>query len=600
MYVLLGLFSIFISPQIFLYYKYKNFSNSLRIIYGLIISFTVVWIVFNISFYLNLPDILIRAIAIIIMVSSFAYMFYSRGDENNRSYVYLWIIAVILMLPLLNKIGVGFCSLDSASSWNRWAIELYHNIYKPIDAAYPVLMPSLWSVIYKIQGNNDIWWTAQITLFLLPLFLMAILLNLYLETKNKTYIWIAIIAYPYFMSPQTINGDMDMPVMLFGLLSLVSLYAAENHKGKKEYELYVYASLFVSGIASIVKQSGIAFIAFDIVYIALNIKYFEDKKKLYSIVLLSFLYFASFLILYFSYNYAGVAGNIKHLENLSHRGIGSDPIDYIIKLLRIYFMVPPILPVFAHYFSFFGIKGITPVLIPIGYILFAYRGLRKYSSVSFLSAVFFALGFLVWAKYFSYDFRNSLWIRAFFILFLSVNLSYFFNKWYPKPIYVKLFIALAAAFALAHAVKLKDNFTYDLQKKGQINVCLKPDLAKYAASLLNNKKTCCKIYTNELALPYNYYVKEYQKRGQFQAMGRDYRFQDFKYLEHNCSEGSYIIFRPPSKVMGEWWKVEKLEKNKYIKKVKPFVYFVPPGVEIPRDYFCKCQANNKKVNNATK
>ena len=585
---LVGLFAIFVSPQLFLYRKFPNINYSLLLIYGFIASLTGTWMLFLISFYLNIPNWFIATAAYIVAVVSIAPLFLGKSNRADNKVAFsrlsIWAISIIVLMPLLYRIGSGFTSLDAAASWNRWAIELYNNIYNPIDAAYPLLLPSLWSIIYKIQNSNDIWWTSQVTLFLIPLFTIAILSTLFTESKNLAYPIMGLLLYPYLISSYTINGDMDMPVMLIGFLSLISLYAAECNRGKIDFDYYSYASLLLAGLASITKQAGLAFLAFTILYIVLNRKHYRNKRVLFTVILLSFAYFASFLPLFYLHGNAGAVDNITHLENLSNKGGGWHTLLKNPKSLYDLFFLTPRNITFMT--PFLSVKALYTYLIILGYLLFAYKDLRKYSSISFLSALFFMLGVAAWIKFFSYDFRNSLWTRAFFILFVSINLGYLFRRLHLKPIiFQKIILSLLVLVLLFVTIRKGDEIAFKIQKKGQIEVSHKPELAKYAASLLKNKKSCCKIYTNELALPYNYYVKEFQKKGQFAAMGRDYKYQNFSYLEHNCTDGSYMILRDTSMRMDEWWKVQKILGSNLIKEIRPLIYYIPPGLRIEKKYF---------------
>ena len=586
---LVGLFAIFVSPQIVLFCRASNLHYALRILIGFCISLTAIWILFLFSYFLSLPNSVIKTLSYSVVLLTFVLLLQKKcKNYQTIHYFFVWILSFVILLPLFTQLGTGFSALDAAASWNRWAIELYNNIYKPIDAAYPILLPALWSMIYKIQASNDIWWTAQITLFLLPLFVTVILLELFKESKNSAYLLMLLFVYPYFLSSPTINGNMDMPVMYMGLLSLISLYAAEQYEGEKEYSYYTYTALLLAGLASIVKQAGISYLVFVILYIVLNYRKYKERKILLGIIGFSLLYFASFLVLYYQQSYSSVTGNINHLEHLSNKfGAWNAFISRPMVMYHRFYMQPEDIPIFTPLLSAMGTITPSSFFIVFSLVLFLpFRALRRYRSVSFLSMVFFLLGVLVWVKYFSYDFRNSLWIRAYFIMFVAINIAYLLQKLRIQGITLlkTLFLLLLTLLTFVTA-KVGDDYALRVQKKSQISVCQKPQLAKYAAELLEHKKSCCKVYTNELALPYNYYVKKYQKRGQFIPIGRDYKFQDFSYLENNCSDGSYMIIRSTTMYMDEWWKIQKLLDNKLIVEIKPLIYYIPPGLKIDKSLF---------------
>ena len=64
-----------------------------------------------------------------------------------------------------------FMTTDAVESWNRWAIELSRNTYNPYNAAYPLLFPGIWSLVYKAQGASSVWIFAKLTLFVGPMIL---------------------------------------------------------------------------------------------------------------------------------------------------------------------------------------------------------------------------------------------------------------------------------------------------------------------------------------------------------------------------------------------------------------------------------------------
>lgn len=600
--VFIGFFAIFISPQIFLYYRYNNLHYSLIVTYGIILSFTGAWFISLAVYYLDLPNIFVYSLASFIDIMSIVYIFLHQESQINRKNNFLiWILAFSIMLPLLHHIGMGFSVWDVLASWNTWAMQLFNNDYFPIDAAYPVLMPTIWSLIYKIQGTNEIWWTAQITLFVLPVMTLVILLSLFNEMKNKSYLLMVLFIYPYLISIHTINGNMDMSVMIMGTLSIVLLYTAELYKNKVEFEYYIYAALLLAGIASIIKQPGLAFILFAITYIILNIKYFNNRKRLILIIGITLLYFISYLSLYYQNNIASPTGNFSHLGNLSQQKLAEYKLpQYLEWLYARYFQLPASLPFFEPLLALAKIKLVTPLLIVLGLMLFIFKDLRKYTSVTFLSALYFILATLIWIKFFSYDERNALWVKSFLILFLSINLNYLITQYTHKPIYTKVLLSVGILGISIYLFSLGDKFTYEMQKNSQMQAgarygCM-PSI-KYAAKLLKDKKPCVKVYTNELPMPQNYLLNAYKDK--FILMGRDYKYQHFGYLTHNCEAGRYIIFRKNSMShRQEWSKVTKLVEDGIIKRMSDqsvLAYFVPANIKIADDYFARTDIVNIKL-----
>jgi len=578
----IGLFTIFISPQIFLYYKYNNLKYSLILVYGLIISFSASWAIFLIIFNFKLETIYLYILVLSVFIYSLFYMLNAKNIRSNNNYL-TWVIVMTAMLPLLSRVGYGFRSWDAVVSWNRWAVELFNNEYNPFGTAYPILLPSQWSLIYKLQGTSEIWWTAQLSLFVIPLITLALLITLYKESKNKAYIFMAIFFYPYLVWINTIYGYMDMPVMLIGLLSILMLYNIEINTDGYDIEYYAYASLLLAGIATIIKQAGFVFLIFAIIYILLNRKLFRNKKRLIIAILISILYFSTYLFIYFQYH-DNIMGNLEHLEKISaFKSFGNDFHQNITYIWKTFFSYPS------------GVSSITPFFVFIGLLLFVVKELRKYNSIGLLSGVFFIIGTLLWIKFFSYDARNSYWVKSFFLIFFSINVHYIFTKYIEKftPTFninfglfkikkyssSSIFVIIITFIILLFV--LGDDYAYKKQKQFQSKIG-NALLAKKLAGFLTNKDICTEIYTNDQPIKYNYHIRKFFDRV---FVGGWYVPSYMKFIEHKCKDGRYFMFGKwtvTSKNTG-WEKILKLEKDGVIFSVadkSDRIYFIPPNIII--------------------
>jgi hypothetical protein len=567
----IAFYVIFITPQIIFYYKFK-YRYSLVISYGLILSFTIIWGLFLINYYLKIPNIYLYILFVISFIYSLVYLF-SQIDNDKSRYI-IWLLSISVLLPLFTLLGDGFTDWDAVVSWNRWAIEISENRYAPSGSAYPVLIPSALSIFYKIQGSVDIWWTAKILLFILPLFMVAILFSLYNESKNKTYLLILILIYPYLIWNDTVNGYVDMPVMLFGLLSLILLYASEQNKDNENFDLYIYASLLIAGIAAITKQAGLVFLIFNIVYIFLNYKYLKSKIKILAITVFSISYFMSFLTIFYKTS-KNTTSNLDYLENLSYiRAFKNKTFEEIyLYLVNNFFNFP-------NGLLLFGI-----ILSTIGIFLFILKDTRKYNSVSFLSIVFFFIGTYLWVKYFSYDYRNSLWVKSFIIMTIAININIlfvkYFNRFLPKINILNLNITfkqkhyiLIVAIILIVLVNLGNSFAYKIQEKSQKKIG-DVKTAKQISKLLMNKSECLRVYTSRQKLRYNYYANNVKSRISSAGWNTS---QLIGFFDHDCVEGRYFSFGWWNTQTNGWKKVKELEKNGQIQKVNDnWIYFVPPN-----------------------
>ncbi len=585
----LGLFALFISPQIFIKYRFPTLNYSFVLIYSIIASFTSIWALTLLSYYFKIPNIVIYILANTVVVLSILYMVYHINKKTaHSSYILIWILGFILMLPLAQYIYTGFTLWDAVVSWNRWGIELYHNTYQPIHAAYPLLIPALFSIIYKIQGTHEIWLTAKAALLYLPIVTLVLPLVLYKESKNNAFVFISIFIYPYLLMHSTTSGTVDMPVMIMGMLTLIVLYAGEIRKGHQSFDNYVYASLLLAGLASITKQSGLAFLLFDLLYILLNLKYFTNKKKILFFVTLSLLYFLTFLSLYYLNAFTGVTGNIELLKSLSAHTFSNKEL-----LWHKFFSYPPNLPIFQPLADFLHIPSIFPYLMGLGFLLFFLKETRKYNSLSLLSSLFLIAGFFAWGKYASYHPRNSWWAHSFLIMFVSINLHHFILWYKQKKIpsgYLYLPLIILSFF---YVMTLDDQILYDEQQNIQKQLGNK-ELAQELVQIVQKHSSCIKIYTNDFMLRYSYYTKDIQEHIITSDIDVDFLYQS---VNHHCKDGSFIVFRGSTFTYPIWRKeIAKLKKEKKIVPYgnTPFIYYIPPQAILPQGYFEEKTALVKK------
>ncbi len=516
------------------------------------------------SFHLKIPDNILTGFAWSATVVTWYFVF--KADRTERkdfdfSLVTTFFIAFLLLAPAMIRYGGDiYAGWDAIASWHRWALELYENEYKPIDAAYPLLIPSLLAFFYKLQGTAAVWWNVKLLLFVLPFVALIVLLTLYREKKDTTFVWFGILLYPYLISSKLFYGYVDMPVMVMGALVLIVLYAAETETDEKAFRHYIYTALFLAGLTSITKQAGAVFLLFVWLYIVLNVKRISDKKKVFFVGTFSLLYLASFLIFYYRHTHYGIVGNIGYLKNISMEKVSQtdDFAEYFDYLWRQFFSYPTAPPLLRSLSVPLHDFILTPILIGLAYVLYIFKPLRAYRSVGFLSAIFFILGTIVWIRYFSYDDRNSYWVKSFFILFAGVNFSYV-TKRYRKILTNKAVFFIAFLFVLIYLAAIGDNYTIRKQRKYQSQLG-DPNVAQLIRDILTTSEPCTNVYTTDHILRYNTILFPYKKR--VVPLLDIYYFSD--YLEHNCSSGEYFLFRRKDVSHDNWRYVEKAEKAGYL------------------------------------
>lgn len=543
------------------------------------------------TFVTDVPNIALTILAWggALLAWYFLFFHFRLKDSNNRLYhLLIWIVTFCALSPIFQYAGANFGGSDAIASWNRWALELYHNTYHPIDAAYPILFPAMWGLFYKLQGTADIWWTAKITLLVPPIVTLAIILSLFYETRNKTYLVMAFLLYPYLLSAKNFSGFVDMPVMVVGMLSLVLLYTAEYYAKKNNpfSEQYLYAALLVAALASIVKQAGLAFFVFVLLYMVLHRKMVKNRQTVWKVLVLSFSYFGSFLVLYHFHTHYSATNNLKYLGDLSLLKLNaSENIYEYIEYLWYHFFSYPALPEWVNrVYALLHIETMTPFLIVVGYLLFFFKDLRKITQINVLASIFFLLGTLIWIRYFSYTDRNSYWVKSFFILFASVNIGYFLQR-YEHKITIKIAFLLTFLGILVFSFFQYNN---DVVYKRQIayqKYLGDPKLARYLVDQYLKKSECVQIYISDIMLRYNYYLFPYIDR--LHQMLDPY--DAIKHIEHSCKDGRLAIFRKVDALSTRWDAITKMTKEKIWQPVDnpfndDFIFYIPPHKHLDKAY----------------
>jgi len=189
-----------------------------------------------------------------------------------------------------------------------------------------------------------------------------------------------------------------------------------------------------------------------------------------------------------------------------------------------------------------------------------------------------------WIHFFSYDARNSYWVKSFFILFFGINVGYLIDHYLtPRIKRILLFTIFVAIVYSLYTVG--DTFAIKQQKKYQYNLG-DPRLATFLKEKFEKKGKCFQIYTTDGMLRYNYQLNAY--RGQIVQLLDIREFT--RYLEHNCSDGRLFVFRPQEQGKAEWDYLWKLARDKKWDAVdfnysNDAIYFISPNTKFKENYF---------------
>jgi hypothetical protein len=226
------------------------------------------WLVVVVSYWLDLNIPLPVLLGAVVIALAYQWL-------RQRPYIVLTNPVVVLIVLIITgalclflyRGGFGsgtdrriFMTTDAVVSWNRWAVELSRNTYDPYNAAYPVLFPGIWSLVYKAQGASSIWIFAKLTMFIIPAIvggISCLLFSSQLVVTALAYTGFAGVFFFFLHSYPMLLGNMDMPVAALCVAAGVAMVVAvqKMEHGKPAGDTVILAALF-AGLASITKQPG--------------------------------------------------------------------------------------------------------------------------------------------------------------------------------------------------------------------------------------------------------------------------------------------------------------------------------------------------------
>ncbi len=373
------------------------------------------WFIFIVSFLTPLGDIS----RVLLVAGLFASAFFLTRPENiqilipasfpfpNRVATLICVSAAILMCgPIFSSIGTIFTGWDPVVSWNRWAMELSDTVYRPASAAYPILFPALWSLIYEAQQTTDVWIIAKATLVVPPFLLLALFASESIYGRivpaiaGILLVWACLLNDYNDAIDYLTSGHMDWPVAIIGCAcAYLGVAAARAHDAKDQNtNAIIWVAVITGAVAAITKQAGVMFLAATLILaVASTVLNKSGWKNLGAKLMIAIAPLLSFLILFESSGNKKVLGNVEQLSNLSEITLGNDRISGAFGLL---FM--PIHPA-VIILLFLGCAG---------NLFFLKRRQAQYAIILCLLA---GIGFLIFSDCCSYDRRNGVWVLGFLI-----------------------------------------------------------------------------------------------------------------------------------------------------------------------------------------
>lgn len=252
------------------------------------LSLMAAFLLSQIFFYLDLSTQFEKLVLYFVIVAT-SLTFVVRGNKFEGKIDLVGFSLLILSAAILfflitnvNAYSLIFTQHDAVVSYNRWGIELYFNEYYPTISAYPLLFPTLWSLIYKIQGDYSLQITSKLTLFIIPILLLLIC-TVILKTKPMAALFTLGLAGPLLLQSlsQMVSGMMDVPVASFGLVGLAAIVCESVRRAdgaEPNFSYFVISALFV-GLAGAVKQPGWAYIFIALIIFSSDKEITSEKPK---------------------------------------------------------------------------------------------------------------------------------------------------------------------------------------------------------------------------------------------------------------------------------------------------------------------------------
>ncbi|MEN6462622.1 MAG: phospholipid carrier-dependent glycosyltransferase [Syntrophomonas sp.] len=204
--------------------------------------------------------------------------FFTTYDPENDSSRLLNIIMNLLNLALIalallgvlwgltvfcRHLGSIFNGWDAVISWNRWAVDWFHQELPSKVQHYPQLLPANWSIAYVfINQPLQLFPKAIMPLFFLNILL--IMLDLGITKKSRAYLLsipVGAVLFRQIYGGLIAEGYADIPVAFFAFLSICCLLAAQEITDKKELGSYLLLGAVFSCGGAVTKQAGLYILA---------------------------------------------------------------------------------------------------------------------------------------------------------------------------------------------------------------------------------------------------------------------------------------------------------------------------------------------------
>tara|TARA_Y100000815_G_scaffold272311_1_gene300909 strand:+ start:1492 stop:3282 length:1791 start_codon:yes stop_codon:yes gene_type:complete len=373
---------------------------------SMIKSFYIGWFVFLVSYFtsfgqaLPILSVLFAGAAVVLLIGRFesgallAPLIPGGGARKNVLVLALAAVLGVTLVSALRPIGDVFTAWDALASWNRWAVELSMNQYKPLNAAYPVLVPALWSLIYEAQSSSALWFFSRALMSVIPLGVMALVAFAGLRRGVIPLIVLSLpLIFGFVLKDSLYSGYMDQPSALMAAGGLLIAALSLWEKDVAHRNEFLMLGVMSVALAVLTKQHAI-FAAFAVCALVAVMAFrrqitFMRASVLAAMFLIPIL---SFLYIYLQEQDA-LWGNLQTLNEVSNNKVGGGS-----KVLSAFRTIGAELPVWL-----WPILG-AGTLLNVAY----YR--KPQALFALLIAALTIPGFFIYADCCSYSERNGMWI----------------------------------------------------------------------------------------------------------------------------------------------------------------------------------------------
>ncbi len=344
---------------------------------------------------------------------------------NSWLYILLFIATLVCCLVFIKYAITRFKEVfylnDAVLSWNRFALDWYHNRFPTEAWFYPQIISSNWALAYNIMGSPQIQFVARNIMIFFSLGTLALFIDLGLRKKNSFYfiaaIFYSIIMNYLFLPDFLTEGYVDIPVSFFGFLAFYVMHIREEISSF-DIRASLLSITFASAAAA-TKQAGLYILIFVLVwnvFLLTKNKAQFTRKSILKIAIAIFLIISTIVFSWYGNRIINIA---QGHEKAGIKIVTQDVHKNRTMIERFQYGFQRILDAKGKKSSPVSSLYVTGILLLLGLFHKSSRNLTLFLVIPFI---------ILWGFFFSYDYRN---------LTLAIP-----------------FIAFSSAFGLAFPVRL--------------------------------------------------------------------------------------------------------------------------------------------------